>query len=339
MYWYSKKIQYWLYHYSCSLNYVSVLLWPVSLLYKQFALLRRFLYKNKIFKQGKIDVPVIIIGNISVGGTGKTPVVCRLVELFREAGYKPGVISRGYGGHSKNWPCYVNAESDPYIVGDESVLIAKRCKCPIVVGPDRFISAFKLVKVYGCNIIISDDGLQHYRLYRDIEVAVVDGLQRFGNAACLPAGPLREPPTRLNEVDFIIGHGIARINEYLMVLDGDIAINLADHYISSRLQGFERYPVHAVAGIGNPWRFFEQLRRAGLRTIEHPFPDHYNFSKQDLCFKDQFPILMTEKDAIKCSYRGIQPINSWYVPVTAIIDSKFEIEIVSKIKGLIKSNI
>ena len=173
------------------------------------------------FRSEAVGVPLIVVGNISVGGTGKTPLVARLVELLREAGYKPGVISRGYGGQSAQWPRQVTADSDPREVGDEPVLLARRCRCPIVVGPDRVAAARALFDTYGCNVILSDDGLQHYRLQRDLEIAVVDGFRRLGNGACLPAGPLREPPSRLREVDFVVGNGAARGDEYLMSLRGD----------------------------------------------------------------------------------------------------------------------
>jgi tetraacyldisaccharide 4'-kinase len=247
---------------------------------------------------------------------------------LREAGYKPGVVSRGYGGQSREWPCSVTASSNPYLVGDEPVLLAQRCQCPVVVGPDRVAAAMMLFKTYDCNMIISDDGLQHYRLKRDIEIAVVDGFRRLGNAACLPAGPLREPPSRLREVDFVVGNGVARGHEYLMSLKGDTALNLEDPCISSTLASFRQCAVHAVAGISDPWRFFEHLRRSGLRLIEHPFPDHYAFSRKDLQFRGDFPILMTEKDAIKC--RGISLIDCWYVPVNAQLDPEFEEQILKK---------
>ncbi|MCC9002187.1 MAG: tetraacyldisaccharide 4'-kinase, partial [Candidatus Competibacter sp.] len=215
----------WLDRYGYSLNLVAVLLWPLSLLFGLVARIRRFLYRNNVLKSVGLSVPVIVVGNISVGGTGKTPLVAQLVELLRDAGYKPGVVGRGYGGQSTQWPRSVMADSDPVQVGDEPVLLARRCRCPVVVGPDRVVAAQLLYETYDCNVIISDDGLQHYRLRRDIEIAVVDGFRRFGNAACLPAGPLREPPSRLREVDFVVSNGAARGQEYLMSLCGEIALN------------------------------------------------------------------------------------------------------------------
>ena len=312
----------WLDRYGYSLNLVAVLLWPLGLLFGAVARARRFLYQSGILKSVGLGVPVVVVGNISVGGTGKTPLVARLVELLREAGYRPGVVGRGYGGRSAQWPRAVLIDSDPEQVGDEPVLLARRCRCPVVVGPDRVAAARLLSETYGCNVIVSDDGLQHYRLRRDIEIAVVDGFRRLGNAACLPAGPLREPPSRLREVDFVVGNGAARGREYLMSLRGATAHNLRDPCITATLAGFRQSTVHAVAGIGDPWRFFDHLRHARLRLIEHPFPDHHPFRAEDLRFREDLPVLMTEKDAVKC--RAIGPENGWYVPVSARLDPEFE---------------
>jgi len=322
----------WLDRYGYSLNLVAVLLWPLSLLFSAAVRMRRRLYQWGLLKSETIEVPVIVVGNISVGGTGKTPLVGRLVELSREAGYKPGIVSRGYGGQSKEWPRHVTADSDPREVGDEPALLAKRYGCPIVVGPDRVAAARALSTTYQCNIIISDDGLQHYRLQRDIEIAVVDGSRRLGNGACLPAGPLREPPSRLRKVDFVVGNGAARDDEYLMSLRGETALNLLDPCISISLPGFRGSMIHAVAGIGNPKRFFNYLRHARLRLIEHPFPDHHPFRPEDLHFQEDFPVLMTEKDAIKC-----QPFANndwWYAPVSAYIDPEFEEQVLRRLKAV-----
>lgn len=319
----------WLDRYGYSLNGVALLLWPVSLLFGLVVRTRRLLYQQGLLKTHGPGAPIIVVGNISVGGTGKTPLVARLVELLREAGYRPGIVSRGYGGQSTEWPCAVAADSDPALVGDEPVLLARRCQCPIVVGPDRVAAARKLFDTGDCNVIISDDGLQHYRLRRDIEIAVFDGFRRWGNGACLPAGPLREPPSRLREVDFIVGNGAARRGEYLMLLHGEIAINLQDPCISATLTNFQQSSVHAVAGIGDPWRFFNHLRQARLRLIEHPFPDHHRFKAEDLQFHEDLPVLMTEKDAIKC--RVIAPENGWYVPVWAQLDSEFEEQLLKQL--------
>lgn len=322
-------MQHWLDRYGYSLNGVAVLLWPISVLFGAVVRLRRWLYQHGLRRSESLRVPVIVVGNISVGGTGKTPLVARLVELLREAGYTPGIVSRGYGGHSTEWPRQVVADSDPTLVGDEPVLLARRCRCAVVVGPDRVAAARLLVETYGCNLVVSDDGLQHYHLRRDIEIAVVDGFRRLGNAACLPAGPLREPPSRLREVDFVVGNGAARGREYLMSLRGETAVNLEDPLITSTLASFRQCTVHAVAGIGDPWRFFDHLRHARLRLIEHPFPDHHPFKPEDLQFREDLPVLMTEKDAIKC--RGITPASCWYVPVNAQLDPEFEDQLLKRV--------
>ncbi len=319
----------WLDRYGYSLNLVAVLLWPVSLLFGVVARVRRWLYRHGFRRSEVINVPLIVVGNISVGGAGKTPLVARLVELLREAGYHPGVISRGYGGQSEEWPRHVVADSDPHQVGDEPVLLAQRCRCPVVVGPDRVAAAQALLASYACNVILSDDGLQHYRLRRDLEIAVVDGFRRMGNGACLPAGPLREPLSRLREVDFVVGNGAARGSEYLMCLRGDTAVNLADPYVSAALAGFRHSTIHAVAGIGDPGRFFDHLRQARLRILEHPFPDHHVFRPEDLHFPQDMPVLMTEKDAVKC--RSFAPEGCWYVPVSAQLESAFEADLLKRL--------
>jgi len=308
--------------YGYSLNWASVLLWPLSFLFAAAVRTRRFFYQKGFLKSEGPNAPIIVVGNISVGGAGKTPLVARLVELTRQAGYRPGVIARGYGGQATQWPLRVTADSDPTQVGDEPVMLARRCGCPVAVGPDRVAAARMLAETGECDVLLSDDGLQHYRLRRDLEIAVVDGFRRFGNGACLPAGPLREPPSRLRQVDFVIGNGAARAGEYLMALSGDTAVNLRDPLVSAALSNFRQGPVRAVAGIGDPWRFFNHLRHARLRLVEHPFPDHHPFRAEDLRFSEDLPVLMTEKDAIKC--RGFARDNVWYVPVSAQLDPEFE---------------
>ena len=318
--------------YGYSLNGIAVLLWPLSLLFGLAARVRRLLYLHGLRRSEAVPVPLIVVGNITVGGAGKTPLVARLVDLLREAGYQPGVISRGYGGQSAQWPQQVRADSNPRLVGDEPVLLARRCRCPIVVGPDRVAAARTLLDTHGCNVILSDDGLQHYRLQRDLEIAVVDGFRRLGNGACLPAGPLREPPSRLREVDFVVGNGAARGSEYLMSLRGDRAVNLTDPGISVSLAGFSQSTVHAVAGIGDPGRFFDQLRHARLRILEHPFPDHHAFRPQDLHFPQDLPVLMTEKDAVKC--QTFAPEGCWYVPVSARLEPAFEEDLLKRLASV-----
>lgn len=294
---------------------LTLLLLPLSWLFCAVALARRWAYRSGLLKTVRFPVPVIVVGNISVGGTGKTPLVVWLVALLRKAGYHPGIISRGYGGGADHWPQPVQADSDPTQVGDEAVLLARRCRCPMTVGPDRPAAARALLEYADCDIIISDDGLQHYRLGRDVEIAVVDGVRRFGNGHCLPAGPLREPVRRLRSVDMVIANGHAGSREYAMKLQPASLHNLLHSEKTRPLQQFADQRVHAIAGIGNPARFFELLTRHGLGVIEHPFVDHHPFRSEDLDFDDELPVLMTEKDAVKC--QTFAKAHHWYLPVDA----------------------
>jgi len=293
---------------------------PVSWLYKQLVQMRRFLYRNHIIKSRAFDVPVIVIGNITAGGSGKTPLVIWVVDVLRSAGYRPAIISRGYRGKASTWPQQVRVDSDPTVVGDEAVLLAQRCKCPIAAGPDRCASIDALLEHTDCNIIIADDGMQHYAMQRDIEIAVVDGVRRFGNHRMLPAGPLREPVSRLDEVDFIVSNGVAGRGEYSMLVKGLVAHNIT----SGQVVGLERFSgktVHAVCGIGNPERFFSSLKQFGINIIEHAFPDHHNYDMNEISYSDDIPVLMTEKDAVKCQRFTLQ--NSWVVPVEADLNKHF----------------
>jgi tetraacyldisaccharide 4'-kinase len=305
-----------------SLNPVALALWPVSLIYRAVVGMRRLAYRRKLLPSYHPGVPVIIVGNLSVGGTGKTPLVAYLVDVLRRAGYRPGVVSRGYGGRSSYWPRQVAANSDPREVGDEPVVLARRCVVPVWVGADRVAAAHALLRTCDCDVIVSDDGLQHYRLARDVEIAVVDGYRGMGNGACLPAGPLREPSGRLREVDFIIDAGIGWNGEYLMTLKGDRAVNLGDPRISRSLARFGDQPVHAVAGIGHPGRFFRSLQAQGINVVEHPLPDHHDFRIEDVLFGDERPVLMTEKDAVKCE--AFARSWFWYVPVEAQVDPRLD---------------
>ncbi len=279
-----------------------------------------------------VDVPVIVVGNISVGGTGKTPLVVWLVGLLQKAGYQPGIVLRGYGGKAERWPQQVRPDSDPLMVGDEPVMLAQRCACPIVAAPDRVAAANALLKYSNCDLIITDDGLQHYRLKRDIEIVVVDGERRFGNGHCLPAGPLREPQSRLDEVDFIIANGLARRGEFAMSLEPAGLKSLENDVFLQSIEDLAGQRVHALAGIGNPQRFFQLLRSRGLEVIEHSFPDHHDYQLQDLAFTDSLPILMTEKDAVKCRRFANQKM--WYVPVNAYLPEPLALRLLQMLKKL-----
>jgi tetraacyldisaccharide 4'-kinase len=315
-------------HYWQSVNLVSVLLWPLSVIYAGFVTARHYAYQQGILKSSQLGVPVIVVGNISVGGTGKTPLVIRLAQLLKDNDYRPGIVSRGYGGNAQSWPRSVTPLSDPVEVGDEPVLLARRCDCSVVVGPDRVAAARELLNNADCNVIIADDGLQHYPLSRDIEIAVIDYNRGFANGACLPAGPLREPQKRLKQVSFVVEHGTDR-GEHPMTLVGERAVNLMDASVTCSLTGFRTHSVHAVAGIGDPDRFFNFLRSQGIRTINHPFPDHHRFTAADLAFGDDLTVLMTEKDAVKCKHLARDFF--WYIPVQARLDPLLEDQILKRL--------
>ncbi len=295
---------------------------PVSYLFRFFVEARRFAYKSNLLRRFHLPVPVIVVGNISVGGTGKSPLVIWISDYLRAQGYNPGIIIRGYGGKGETWPQQVRPDSDAFMVGDEAVLLAKRCDSPVAVGPDKIACAEALIKHNQCDIIISDDGLQHYRMDRDIEIVVIDGIRRQGNGYCLPAGPLREPVSRIKEVDLVVTNGAAGRGEFSM------------QYIPTELQAIDNAnktmpldrlhgeTVHAVAAIGNPDRFFELLRGKGLKVERHAFPDHHRFEPHELQFNDDLPVIVTEKDAVKCSHFNIDGL--WMLPIETELPQAFE---------------
>lgn len=302
-------------------------LMPLGFLYSDFVRFRKFLYRIKVLKTRRLPIPVIIVGNITVGGTGKTPLIIALAKWLQEQGFKVGIISRGYGGDEL--ARLVTTDSDPKQVGDEALLIAKQTGCPMAVAPLRVEAGKLLLQHADCNVILSDDGLQHYALYRDIEIAVIDGERRFGNSYCLPAGPLREPIQRLQSVDFIVVNGNkTEDNEYEMHIIGDTAINLVTHEQKPLSAFTGDSKLQALAGIGNPDRFFKLLTDAGLTFTAHSFPDHHEFTARDIAFKDT--VLMTEKDAVKClTFASAQ---HWYVPVKATLDNQFTEQLLSLLK-------
>jgi tetraacyldisaccharide 4'-kinase len=304
---------------------LSTLLAPVGWLFGLIATARRYTYRVGLLRRDKLPVPVIVVGNITVGGTGKTPLVIWLVNRLQQAGYRPGVASRGYGGAATRWPQAVNGNSDPYLVGDEPVLIARRTLCPVVVGPRRALAAKMLMAEHNCDVVVCDDGLQHYSLDRDIEIVVVDAARRLGNGRCLPAGPLRERSSRLQTVDMVIVNGGNKDNECNMQLVGERANQLRDPGVNRELRYWDGKTVHGVAGIGNPDRFFAQLRAHGHVVVEHAFPDHHDFQADDLRFGDELPVMMTEKDAVKC--RAFARSNHWYVPVEASLNMRGEYQL------------
>lgn len=303
---------------------------PLSWLFGLLVWSRKWLYRKGVLASTKVSVPVIIVGNITVGGTGKTPLVAWLANFLKQGGYKPGVISRGYGGIASVWPQQVRPDSDPRIVGDEAKLLARHCACPIAVGPERAASAQALIDHHQCDVIISDDGLQHYALQRDIEIALVDGERRYGNQYLLPAGPLREPVERLDDVDLVVCNGLANKNEIPMKIKGDIAVLIQDEAQHRNLSEFLGQSVHAVAGIGNPSRFFSFLKRFSINFQTHVYVDHHHFQPQDIQFDDDKPVLMTEKDAVKCS--SFVDDRHWFVPIRAELPVEFGDRLLEKLR-------
>ena len=300
------------------------MLYPVSLLFRLGAALRRCAYAVGILRRQRLPVPVVVVGNISVGGTGKTPLVLWLAEFLGGRGMFVGIVSRGHGGDSPE-PRPVAFDADPVRYGDEPVLIAKRSACPVWTGVDRVAAARSLLAVYPrCTAIISDDGLQHYALARDVELAVIDGERGLGNRLLLPAGPLREPPSRLKTVDAAVVNGplheiYPARNTFGMRLEGRDFHNLRnpDHIVGP--EHFKRLRVIAIAGIGNPDRFFSHLRAIGLRFDARAFPDHHAYTPGDLAGIRADAIVMTEKDAVKCAPFASEKL--WALRVDAVADA------------------
>jgi tetraacyldisaccharide 4'-kinase len=311
------------------------LLAPLAWLYGLVMALRRAAYAGGLLKTHRAGKPVIVVGNLTVGGTGKTPLVAWLAEQLSLSGLRVGIVSRGYG-RSKSGPEGVHAESSWRDVGDEPMLLWKLTGCDVVVSQDRFAGAQQLVAL-GVDVVIADDGLQHLRLARDCEIVVIDGARGFGNGRLLPAGPLREPASRVRNANIVVVNGAPEhaslqpregksafaegkkrafaegtSEERLQMslwggeahrVDGLAAPALLDHFRGRR--------VHAVAGIGNPQRFFRDLRAHGIEVVEHPFPDHHPFTAAELTFGDDLPVLMTQKDAVRCP--EIENARLWYV--------------------------
>ena len=311
------------------------LLWPPSLLFGTLVAARRAAFRAHWLRVTKLPVPLVVVGNVTVGGTGKTPLVLWLADFLCERGWRPGIVSRGYGG-AAGAPQPVDPGADPVLLGDEPVLLARRAGCPVWVGRDRVAAARALLAAHPeVNVLISDDGLQHYRMARDVEIAVVDGMLGLGNGLLLPAGPLRERAQRLDEVDAVVVNGEAAsplppatAERYAMHLRGEVFYNLLQPQSQARAADFGGQVVHALAGIGNPARFFAHLQSLGLRVMEHPFPDHHAYQPQDLAL--QGAILMTEKDAVKCA--RFAPANCWVLAVRAEVDPGLGQRILDKLE-------
>lgn len=305
-------------------------LWPVSAVYRGLARLRRTAYQRGWRPTVETPVPVIVVGNVSVGGTGKTPFVIWLADQLKQRGRKVGIVTRGYRGKGTEWPRAVVADSDPEEVGDEPVLLARRTRCPVVAGPDRVACVEALLEQTRVDVVLSDDGLQHYRLARAFEIAVVDGARGMGNGLCIPAGPLREPPSRLQEVDAIVVNGAGW--GHAGVFRAEAVVTKVYHLkdgAERTLESFRGKPVHAVAGIGNPQRFFDLLLDANLDVEAHPLEDHAEITLDDLTFDEPGAVLITEKDAVKCEHLKANGV--WCV----VVDFKFDADSAARLMRLV----
>jgi tetraacyldisaccharide 4'-kinase len=299
------------------------LLQPLGWLYGSLMRARRRAYQAGWLRTRDAGVPVVVVGNLTVGGTGKTPLTVWLARALTQRGYRVGLVSRGYGREGGE-PRVVDAHSDWRDVGDEPLILARRSGCTTVVARDRAAGA-RLLAAGGANLVLADDGLQHLRLARASEILVIDGGRGFGNGRVLPAGPLREPLTLPLHADAVVVNGEPRHasltgslspgSTLTMQLVAQDAVSLDARLAARALDSFRATPVHAVAGIGNPQRFFQTLRASGIEVIEHAYPDHHAFTAGDLAFADELPVLMTEKDAVKCA--PFASARLWYVPVTA----------------------
>ncbi len=331
----------WLEHQWTRVSAWHLLLTPLAALFWLGSAARRLAYAHGIRRVTRLPVPVVVVGNINVGGTGKTPLTIYLAELLREAGYRPGVVSRGYGAALRE-ATMARAHSDPARLGDEPVLIAQRAGVPVMVGVDRARAALKLLDAHPqCDVVICDDGLQHYALARDVEITVIDGGRGLGNGMLIPAGPLREGKRRLASVDAVVVNLMpgqdpvdalpgSAVPCLTMRLAGQVFYNVRDPEMRARAADFKGKTLHAVAGIGNPQRFFAHLASLGLEFVAHPFPDHYAFRADDLAVAPGYQILMTEKDAVKC--RPFARENWWALAVTAEVDARLADIVLNKLR-------
>ncbi|HVH84852.1 MAG TPA: tetraacyldisaccharide 4'-kinase [Steroidobacteraceae bacterium] len=298
------------------------LLAPLAFVYGALEAARRSAYRSGLLRSRRLARPVVVVGNLTVGGTGKTPLTIHLARELSAAKLKVGVVSRGYGRRGGD-ARYVHPDSDWREVGDEPVIIARRTGCATMVAADRVKAARTLI-ARGAHVILADDGLQHLSLGRDCTIVVIDGSRGFGNGRLLPAGPLREPVAALGRADLVVVNGEPEhgslatalpAGTLTMRLVAESAVRLDGRGLPCELSAFSGHRVHAVAGIGNPQRFFRELSRHGIEVIAHPFPDHHPFTAHELAFADELPVLMTEKDAVKCA--PFANARLWCVPVSA----------------------
>ena len=309
-------------------HWALVLLRPLSLLYRAVTSIRRLAYQRGYFASRRFDVPVIVVGNITAGGTGKTPLTLAIVDYLKQQGYKPAIVSRGYGGQTQ-YPAQVTEQSTAQQVGDEPLLMFLQSRVPVVVALKRADAVAYILAKQLANVVVCDDGLQHYALARDIEIAVIDGARGLGNGKLLPEGALREPASRLHSVDFVVvnGQGYTQPHAHQMTLQASVWQSVGD--VVHKEPPKPSQTIHAVAGIGNPERFFGQLELQGFTVIKHAFADHHQFTAQDVDFADNLPIVMTAKDAVKC--QSFANDNMWQVPVVAQLSDEFYQQLVKKL--------
>ncbi|MEH6570350.1 MAG: tetraacyldisaccharide 4'-kinase [Halioglobus sp.] len=292
------------------------LLRPLEFVFRCVVALRKSLYRSGLVKQFTPSKPVVIVGNITVGGTGKTPIVLALIEYLQLQGIRPGLVSRGYGSSRSNYPYSVSRHSTAEDCGDEALLIYQRTGCPCVVSPQRVDAVRQLLSDFDVDVILSDDGLQHYALARHMEIAVLDETRRIGNGFCLPAGPLREPASRLRKVDYVLYRGSLKPDLGVQYVAIALVHLVTGRAIAVAPDTLER-EVYAVSGIGQPEQFYQTLRESGFQLDVRTFGDHHAYSSGDFAGLEDKPIIMTEKDAVKC--RGFLGDNAWYLKIEARI--------------------
>ncbi len=311
---------------------LSTVLLPLSWLFRAISTGRRVYYKIINSNRKTPTTFIIVVGNITVGGTGKTPFVIWLAKRCKEQGLRVGIVTRGYKRTNEQKIVEVQPNSTPAEVGDEAVLLALKTACPVVAAANRRRAVELLTSKYKIDVALSDDGLQHYNLPRSVEIVVIDGERQFGNGRCLPAGPLREPTTRLDSCDLIVSNGRNDSYQHYFDIEYEDVVSLSSDTMSKPLGDFKDFTVHAVAGIGYPQRFFRMLQDADMHVIEHRFPDHHAYQEADLEFNNNDPILMTEKDAVKC--KKFIGKNIWYVPISLSPNIALKEQISTLIEGI-----
>ncbi len=298
-------------------NLLSLVLWPLSLIWQSTMTLRHTLYRLNILTTTSFPVPIVVVGNLSVGGNGKTPLILALTECLLDLGFKPGIVSRGYGGQFKTGVLLVNPDSDAHLVGDEALLLARRLACPVAIGAKRVEAVEMLLADHDCNIILSDDGLQHLAMGRNMEIIVVNGVRGFGNGFCLPAGPLRESLSRLKTTPWVVYNSESDIHEQRFFLEPQCFRSVFNPQVTKPLNAFVQKDVTIVSAIGYPQGFLDTLQALGIQGASHFFRDHHAYTWQDLAPYEHKTVLMTEKDAVKCTHFPLK--DAWYLEVKTVL--------------------